>query len=261
MKDRFRFQLASLAIELAFANRRFCADIAQRYKDCLSKTKPQITFNCFRAKVPMGSPNTLAKVTHENYWRAQRFDFAAQWIRSKGDARLSQWRMASFDSFLRVFYATALPGRHGLLMHASGIEAGGKAFLFVGPSGYGKTTICELSGPRRILSDEIIALSTTHRKNFAWATPFWGSLGTGPCPQKKYPLKEILFLKKDKEHRKTSVDPSIAFARLLRCVCRFDHCDAQTEIILGLLDRLVSNTSCSELHFRKDADFWNLLES
>lgn len=261
MKYAVRLRLASLVLELRISNRRFFNRVCKRYGDCITHDTPQYKIDCARETLPAGNPNVLARVEFENAWHAKRFDFSAEWNNGTGRVGFSGLQTASFDSFLRVFCATSLPQQNGLLFHSAGIETNGKAFLFVGPSGFGKSTICALSRPRRILSDEIVAVTFSRNRAFAFATPFWGSLGTGPCPQTRFPLREIVFLRKDRTHRKAPIGISSTFTKLLRCLCRFDHCSRQTEKIMDLAGKLVTAVPCSELHFRRDADFWDLLKT
>lgn len=261
MKNAIRLRLASLIVELRIHNRSFWERVSRRYRDCVTRAAPQCRIDCARMRLPPGNPNVLARVEFDGIWRANRFDLFAEWNKGKGHAGFSSLQIASLDSFLRIFVATSLPQRNGLLFHSAGIEESGKSFLFVGPSGFGKSTVCALSRPRRILSDEIVAVTFSRKQAFASATPFWGSLGTGPCPQTQFPLREILFLRKNQEHGKTSIGPSSAFVKLLRCVCRFDHSGAQTEKIMDLVGRLVETVPCSELNFRRDPGFWDLLRT
>jgi len=55
---------------------------------------------------------------------------------------------------LRTALSALLPLAGGVVLHAAALERRGKAFLFFGPSGIGKSTLAERS-PWRVLADEL----------------------------------------------------------------------------------------------------------
>ena len=58
---------------------------------------------------------------------------------------------------LRTALSARLPLEGGVLVHAAALEREGKAFLFFGPSGIGKSTLAERS-PWRVIADELSAV-------------------------------------------------------------------------------------------------------
>ena len=97
-----------------------------------------------------------------------RFE-AGQWLIERGDLR-AEWDPAvgarfvfvqsanpySIDSALRIIHSLILARQGGLLVHAASAVRNGKAFLFAGVSGAGKTTISRLAPPdATLLTDEI----------------------------------------------------------------------------------------------------------
>src|SRR5712692_2638871 len=59
------------------------------------------------------------------------------------------------ENFLRVMTASFIVTRGGFLLHGSGVVRKGRAYIFFGPSGAGKTTITALSPADTILSDDL----------------------------------------------------------------------------------------------------------
>ena len=60
------------------------------------------------------------------------------------------------DSVLRIVHTLVLAGQGGFLVHAASAVRNGKAFVFAGVSGAGKTTISRLAPPdAAVLTDEI----------------------------------------------------------------------------------------------------------
>jgi hypothetical protein len=87
----------------------------------------------------------------------ERGDFRAEWDpeRRRGWVRQSP-NPYSIDSVLRILHSLILAREGGFLVHAASAIRNGRAFLFAGVSGAGKTTISRLAPPDVVLlTDEI----------------------------------------------------------------------------------------------------------
>src|SRR5437879_2603081 len=80
----------------------------------------------------------------------------------------------ALDSLLRVLLSWKLLGRRGFLLHAATVVRDGKAYIFTGRSGAGKSTVASLSPEGSVLTDEISLLRREHGVWRAYGTPFWG---------------------------------------------------------------------------------------
>ena len=81
----------------------------------------------------------------------------------------------SIDSVLRIVHTLLLSAEGGFLLHASSAVRNGRAFLFTGPSGAGKTTIVGLAPDDvTVLTDEISYVRRTDHGYVAFGTPFAG---------------------------------------------------------------------------------------
>jgi hypothetical protein len=90
-------------------------------------------------------------------WVMERSDFRAEWDpeRRQGWVRQSP-NPYSIDSVLRILHSLVLAREGGFLVHAASAIRNGRAFLFAGASGAGKTTIARLAPPDVVLlTDEI----------------------------------------------------------------------------------------------------------
>jgi hypothetical protein len=90
-------------------------------------------------------------------WVMERGDFRAEWDaeRRRGWVRQSA-NPYSIDSVLRILHSLVLAREGGFLVHAASAIRNGRAFLFAGGSGAGKTTIARLAPADVVLlTDEI----------------------------------------------------------------------------------------------------------
>lgn len=90
-------------------------------------------------------------------WVMERGDFRAEWDPQcrRGWVRQSANPYA-IDGVLRILHSLILAREGGFLVHAASAVRNGRAFLFSGVSGAGKTTISRLAPPDVVLlTDEI----------------------------------------------------------------------------------------------------------
>jgi len=81
--------------------------------------------------------------------------------RSTADVALTSPDDVSINSFLRILYSLALVETRGLVVHAASLVRDGRAYLFSGRSGSGKTTVARLSTDATLLSDELSIVRMT----------------------------------------------------------------------------------------------------
>jgi hypothetical protein len=97
------------------------------------------------------------------------------------------------DQLLLMYF---LARRQGILTHAAGVVKGGRAFIFPGASGAGKSTFSELLVKAKIgkmLSDERMIIRETDGVMQAFGTPWAGTAGI--ARNANAPLAGIYFLK------------------------------------------------------------------
>ena len=90
-------------------------------------------------------------------WIMERGDFHAEWdlTRNRGWVRQTV-NPYSIDCVLRIIHSLILARTGGFLVHGAGVVRNGRAFIFAGVSGTGKTTIAQLAPPDvTLLTDEI----------------------------------------------------------------------------------------------------------
>ncbi len=78
---------------------------------------------------------------------------------------------------LRIVHTLVLARQGGFLLHAASAVRNGKAFVFAGVSGAGKTTLSRLApADADVLSDEISYVRKEAGGYYAYGTPFAGEV-------------------------------------------------------------------------------------
>src|SRR6202023_2585835 len=110
-----------------------------------------------KAPDDVGPDDDVRVFQRSGRWSLQRGDFHAEWDSASKSGNIQQSANPySIDSILRIVHTLVLSRRGGFLVHAASAVRNGKAFLFAGVSGAGKTTIARLAPPDvALLTDEI----------------------------------------------------------------------------------------------------------
>jgi hypothetical protein len=195
-------------------------------------------------------------------WRMVRGDFEAEWDGSTGRGRVRQTRNPySTDSVLRIIHSLLLAAEHGFLIHASSLILDGRAYLFTGPSGAGKTTMAQFAPPQAVLlSDEISCVRLTPDGWRACGTPFAGELGLSG-ERASAPIAAIYQLAQGPAHRIDALTPAAAVQVLLRNVLFFVRDPVREARLLDTVCQLVPAITVARLTFRRDPGAWMAIAS
>lgn len=164
-----------------------------------------------------------------------------------------------FENFFRVLVAYRLLEEGGALVHSAGVVEGGRVFLFLGPSGAGKTTLGRLaqSAGRAVLSDDMnaVAVSPGGGGFRVERLPFAGDLGQTADPGETRPLGGLLRLEKGSEVRLEDLSPARALAGLLAC-CPFVNADPhRREALERNLETVLAAVPTGRLTFPREGPF------
>jgi hypothetical protein len=151
-----------------------------------------------------------------------------------------------------VMYFLLLRDR-GVVLHASGLTIDGRAFLFLGRSGAGKTTLSRLFLSRQdrcVLSDDRMIACKSADGFTAWGTPWPGDLGV--AVNQSAPLKGIFFLHKSDASQVRAISARQALDQLLAVVSIPWYDRKLVATGLQLCEQLLAQVPLYELHFRPD---------
>jgi len=193
-------------------------------------------------------------------WNMERGDFHATWNPVTGRGRIRQSpNPYSLDSVLRIVHTLALADHGSFLMHAGSVIRNGRAYLFAGVSGVGKTTITRMApADATLLTDEISYVRKEAGGYVAHGTPFAGELAESG-KNVKAPLATIFLLKQGLEHRIEAVPREEAVREVLRSVLFFAEDAALVQRVFHAACDLVEQVPVQRLTFAKNERVWELV--
>ncbi len=178
-----------------------------------------------------------------------------------GDAQFTGVRHEyALDSLLRMYLSWVLLTQDGFLLHAASVTRNGKAYIFVGRSGAGKSTVASLSPRGTVLTDEISLLKRVNGEWRAFGTPFWGEFKADGA-NTSAPVAGIFRLIQARENRIEPLRPADLLKALLPCVLFFSSNVGDHERLLQILIGAIREIPGFYLHFRKNRSFWEVLPS
>lgn len=147
-----------------------------------------------------------------------------------------------------VLMVCLLAQRKGMMVHACGIDDGGRGYLFAGNSTHGKTTMARLwQDEALILNDDRIVLREREGRVWMYGTPWHGDY-TGVSPQ-GVPLEKIFFLRHaDGNEVRRREDVAAASMVLTRCFPPLWDAEGM-RFTLDFCAQLVETVPCYELGF------------
>jgi hypothetical protein len=222
---------------------------------------PDLEFDIDLIEPRPGSADDDVRVyRNDGLWLLERGDFRAQWDPVTRQGRIRQSANPySIDTVLRIVHTLVLAQEGGFLMHSASAVRGGKAFLFAGVSGAGKTTMSRLAPPdARVLTDEISYVRKEAGGYVAYGTPFAGELAR-VGDNIRAPLEGIYLLMQGPENRIDPVSPQDAVRGILTNVLFFaQDADLVQSVFLAALE-MAERVPVRRLTFVPDARIWELI--
>jgi hypothetical protein len=256
-------QIGGMAVCVTADDTAFLAMLRDRYDGFVScAASVDFRFDANLAVPEIDDPDADVRLTRRaGGWTLMRGDFRAEWdIASQvGKIQLSP-NPYSIDALLRILHTLTLAKQGGFLLHAAGAIRNGKAFLFPGVSGAGKTTIASLA-PRNVtlLTDEISYVRKSGDSYIACGTPFSGELGK-PGENVSAPLGAVYVLAKGPENRVDSLPAAEAARAILSNLLFFAEDPELVFDVFHAACEFAARTPVFRLTFFPDSRVWELIQ-
>ncbi len=254
--------IGGLPIRLRCDNPAFVRQIEERYAGYVSSSNDaRFDFEIELAPLGTKSRDEDVRVTWDSgRWLMQRGDFTAEWNPSTACGHIKQTiNPFSLDSVLRIVHTLLLAREGGFLVHASSAIRNGRAFLFSGVSGAGKTTMARLApSDALLLTDEISYVTRKNGRYFAVGTPFFGELArVGENVQA--PIEALYLLAKGPENKIEPIAGTDAVAGLLGNILFFARDPEFVKMVFESACDFVNHVPVRRLTFVPDTSVWELI--
>src|SRR5277367_6319199 len=250
-------EIGGIPIALVTEDDEFLDLLRQRYAGFLSSSQPEFELKFDLTSTGPVSDEDVGVRREGDEWILQRGDFHARWNPHTGRGHVRQNpNPYSLDSVLRILHSLILAQRGGFLLHAASAICDGRAYLFSGVSGAGKTTMTRLAPPDvTLLTDEVSYLRPSAGGYSAFGTPFAGELAKAGenCTA---PVAALFFLEQGPENRVDELPPAEAVRRLMRNILFFAEDQGLVEKLLATACDFVSRVPIRRLTFYPDARVW-----
>jgi hypothetical protein len=154
-----------------------------------------------------------------------------------------------------LLFNAMLVARGGVELHSCGVvDKDGRAFLFAGNSGDGKTTTARLwqGEAADIVSDDRVILRREHDGWWMYGTPWHGEADI--CSSSRARLTAVYLLAKSNRNSIETMSASAAVARLLACAFPPFHDRGGLTSVVSTLSMLTREVPVARLSFTKTPD-------
>jgi len=244
-------------------SREFAGLLKDRYGTFVIPNAKDAIFALDVELVPPGLVSEVEDVcvrVDSRHWVMERGDFRAEldpercqgWVRQTANPY-------SIDSVLRILHSLILAREGGFLVHAASAVRNGRAFLFAGVSGAGKTTLSRLAPPDvALLTDEISYVRRQESGYEAFGTPFAGELAR-IGENLRAPVTALYFLAQGPENRIEPVGNADAARALLQNILFFAKDAELVRLVFQSAFDFANRVPAYRLVFTPDARVWELL--
>ena len=257
-------EIGGIPIALSTCDQGFLDLLRQRYDGFLSSSPPEFELEFDLTSMgPVSDDDVrVRRNVDDDEWILERGDFRARWAPRTGRGNVRQnANPYSLDSVLRILHSMILAERGGFLLHAASAICDGRAYLFSGVSGAGKTTMTRLAPADVILlTDEISYLRPSADGYAAFGTPFAGELAKAGenCTA---PVSALFFLEKGSENRVDELSAAEAVRRLMRNILFFAEDRGLTEKLFATACDFVGRVPIRRLMFYPDTRVWDAVRN
>jgi hypothetical protein len=255
-------EIGGVAVRVHSTNQNFLEMLECRYAGFVSFGRGAgFEFDIELAEPSAGDADAELRVTWDSgRWRVERGDFAAEFdpLTRRGRIRQSP-NPYSIDAVFRILHTLLLAREGGFLLHAASAIRNGKAFVFAGVSGAGKTTIASLApADATLLTDEISYVRKDGDSYAAFGTPFTGELGK-PGENVRAPISGLYLLEKGPRNFISPVTAAEASRAFLANVLFFAEDQELVRAVFRSACEFVDQVPVYRLTFLPDSRVWEML--
>jgi hypothetical protein len=264
--------IGGVAVRVNTTDADFLAMLEERYAGfVVADADAEFEFDVELATKAFANPDVDVRVTNRSgRWLMERGDFRAEWEPAARRGWIQQSANPySIDAVLRIVHTLVMAKRGGFLLHSASAIRNGKAFLFAGVSGAGKTTISRLApADATLLTDEISyvrklegsgqGVSKDGAGYVAFGTPFTGELAK-LGENTSAPVAALYLLAKGAENRIDPVTVSDAGRELLSNMLFFAE---DEELVYSAFQAACDFVHCVPVYrltFVPDARVWEMI--
>jgi len=255
-------EIGGMPVRVRTSDPGFVSLLENRYAGFVSDSEDaEIEFDVDLQPSRFADPDAEVSVTEQQgRWTLRRGDFLAEWEAAARRGWIRQTANPySIDAVLRIVHTLVLAKHGGFLLHSASAIRDGRAFLFAGVSGAGKTTISRLAPPdATLLTDEISYVRPQGKGYRAFGTPFTGELAK-LGENVSAPVRAVYLLAKGPENRIEAVAPAEAVRSLLGNILFFAQDEELVQAIFRSTFDFVGRVPVSKLTFVPDARVWELI--
>jgi hypothetical protein len=255
-------EIGGMPVRINTGDPAFLELLQNRYAGFIGNSeRAEMEFDIELSPPAFADPEADVRVTrHQGRWRLTRGDFLAEWepAARRGWIRQSA-NPYSIDAVLRIVHTLVLARQGGFLLHSASVIRNGKAFLFAGVSGAGKTTISRLAPPDvALLTDEISYVRRQADSYVAFGTPFTGELAK-LGENTSAPIVAIYLLAQGPENRIDPIPAGEAARSLLANVLFFAEDEELVRSAFHSAFEFISRVPAMRLTFVPDSRVWELI--
>jgi hypothetical protein len=255
--------IGDIRVRLNTTDSDFLAMLQDRYAGFVSE-EPSAEYDFDMNLTPPEFTNRDAdvRVRHRSgRWLLERGDFRAEWdpVARRGSIYQTA-NPYSIDAVLRIVHTLVLARQGGFLLHSASAIRNGKAFLFAGVSGAGKTTISRLApADVTLLTDEISYVRNLAAGYVAFGTPFTGELAK-LGENTSAPVAALYLLAQGPENRIDPVAAADAGRQLLANMLFFAEDQEMVHWVFQAACDFVHHVPVYRLTFVPDARVWEMIQ-
>jgi hypothetical protein len=226
-----------------------------------AEERAEYDFDVDLAPPALANPDADVSVTRRSgRWFMERGDFRAEWEPAERRGWIHQSANPySIDAVLRIVHTLVLARQGGFLLHSASAIRNGKAFLFAGVSGAGKTTISRLApADATLLTDEISYVRRQDEGYVAFGTPFTGELAK-LGENTSAPVATLYLLAQGPENRIDPVAAADAGRELLSNMLFFAEDQELVQWAFQAACDFVHRVPVYRLTFVPDARVWEMI--